>query len=102
MHMHRCVCQTTGRPGVDPALHADYLMLMPLEEDNLHDALHERGWRPSTEQLLDLALRLADACAHVHSKGDQSCCAVPRTQRIMSVEAHASEDMSLMTCISGL
>lgn len=53
---------------------ADYLMVMPLEEDNLHDALHERGWRPSTEQLLGLALRLADACAHVHSKGYLRVC----------------------------
>ena len=44
-------------------------MVMPLEEDNLHNALHERKWQPSTEQLVDLASRLADACAHVHSKG---------------------------------
>ena len=53
---------------------ADYLMVMPLEEDNLHGALHERKWQPSTQQLVDLALRLAEACAHVHSKGEHHFC----------------------------
>ena len=50
---------------------ADYLKVMPLEGDNLHSALHEQKWQPSTEQLVNLALCLADACAHVHSRG---CC----------------------------
>jgi hypothetical protein len=44
-------------------------MIMPLEGDNLHSALHEQKWQPSTEQLVNLALCLADACAHVHSRG---------------------------------
>jgi serine/threonine protein kinase len=44
-------------------------MVMPLEGDNLHSALHEQKWQPRTEQLVELALCLADACAHVHSRG---------------------------------
>lgn len=52
------------------AVAADYLMVVPLEEDDLHDRLHEQRWRPNPEQLVRLALQLADACAHIHCKGD--------------------------------
>ena len=48
---------------------ADYMMVFPLEDGNLHDALHERRWRPSTAEVLGLALQLAEACAYIHSKG---------------------------------
>ncbi len=48
---------------------ADYLIIVPLEAGNLHDALHHRRWRPLAEEVPAIALQLAKACAHVHSKG---------------------------------
>lgn len=51
------------------AVPPDYLMVVPLEETDLHDRLHEQGWRPDPEQLVQLALQLADACVHIHRKG---------------------------------
>ena len=45
------------------------MMVFPLEDGNLHDALHEQRWRPCMAEVLGLALQLAEACAYVHSKG---------------------------------
>lgn len=51
------------------ALPPGYLMLVPLEDCSLHDALHERKWRWPYPQIVHLALQLAEACMHIHQQG---------------------------------
>lgn len=48
---------------------ADYLIIAPLELGNMHTALHQQRWRPQPQEVPAIALQLAEACTHLHSKG---------------------------------
>lgn len=51
------------------ALPPDYLLVMPLAAATLHSKLYQLGWRPSTLELLHLAVQAAEGLAAVHAKG---------------------------------
>lgn len=59
---------------------AEYLLLMPLEQRNVADDLHEGGWRPGASAVIRMAAELAQALAHLHAMGDclppALCCKV--------------------------
>lgn len=69
-------------------------MVVPLEASNLYDAIHERGWRPGTAEVVRLALQLAEACAHLHSQG------VART-RLPQPAMTSSTVQHVSSCSSG-
>lgn len=61
-------------PNIVPVLGAralppDYLLVMPLASATLHSKLYQLGWRPSTLELLQLAVQAAEGLAAVHAKG---------------------------------
>ena len=56
--------------GVSPVpCSADYLMVFPLMQHNLAEALHTQGWRPGWTEVLSLGSALAAALAAVHAAG---------------------------------
>eukprot|EP00891_Asterochloris_glomerata_P003383 jgi/Astpho2/3383/e_gw1.00054.24.1_t len=60
--------------GVLPLLAAhvlppDYLMVFPLMQQNLAEAIHTQGWRPGWPEVLSLGCLLAAALAAVHAAG---------------------------------
>jgi serine/threonine protein kinase len=70
----RILASLAGHPNIVPLLGAralppDYLMVMPLAATTLHGKLYQFGWRPSTVELLQLALQAAEGLAAVHAKG---------------------------------
>jgi serine/threonine protein kinase len=63
-----------GHPHIVPivaarALPPDYLLVMPLAATTLHAKLYQIGWRPSTLELLHLALQAAEGLVAVHAAG---------------------------------
>lgn len=63
-----------GHPNIVPvvaarALPPDYLSVMPLAATTLHAKLYQIGWRPSTVELLQLALQAAEGLTAVHAAG---------------------------------
>lgn len=63
-----------GHPNIVPvvaarALPPDYLLVMPLAATTLHHKLYQMGWRPSTVELLQLALQASEGLAAVHAAG---------------------------------
>lgn len=63
-----------GHPNIVPvvaarALPPDYLLVMPLAATTLHHKLYQMGWRPSTIDLLQLALQAAEGLTAVHAAG---------------------------------
>lgn len=64
----------SGHPNIVPvvaarALPPDYLLVMPLAATTLHAKLYQMGWRPSTGELLQLALQAAEGLSAVHAAG---------------------------------
>jgi serine/threonine protein kinase len=62
------LARLAGHPHIVPvvaarALPPDYLLVMPLAAATLHAKLYQIGWRPSTAEVLQLALQAAEHAA---------------------------------------
>ncbi|CAL8468340.1 g7880 [Coccomyxa elongata] len=47
----------------------EYMLVMPMEGDNLATKLHQQGWRPNWREVIRLSLNLASAVAAIHKAG---------------------------------
>jgi serine/threonine protein kinase len=68
------LARLAGHPHIVPvvaarALPPDYLLVMPLAAATLHAKLYQIGWRPSTAEVLQLALQAAEGLTAVHAAG---------------------------------